>query len=80
MGRQRKHSNSSALLNRYRQNPCKIAYGDGILPHILANDLPEFPSAALSSIDVATATPHSSALQNENSFYVIMLKMNVPVH
>ena len=44
------------------------------------NDLPEFPSAALSSIDVATATPHSSALQNENSFYVIMLKMNVPVH
>ena len=24
--------NSSALLNRYRQNPCKIAYGDGILP------------------------------------------------
>ena len=30
------------------------------------NDLPDFPSAALSSIDVATATPHSSALHMKN--------------
>ena len=27
-----RYRNSSALLNRYRQNPYKIAYGDGILP------------------------------------------------
>lgn len=32
--------------------------------------LTKFPSAALSSIDVATATPHSSALQTENLFCV----------
>ena len=44
--------------------------------HISHNDLPEFPSATLSSIDDATASPHSSALQNENSFYVILLKVD----
>jgi hypothetical protein len=31
----------------------------------LLNNLPEFPAAALPSIDVATATPHSFALQPE---------------
>ncbi len=35
------------------------------ITHISHNDLPELPSAALSSISVATATPHSSALQSE---------------
>ena len=48
--------------------------------HISHNDLPEFPSAALSSIDDATASPHSSALQIENSFCVILLKVNDTVH
>lgn len=33
--------------------------------HISSNGLPEFPSAALASLDVATATPHSAALQNK---------------
>lgn len=46
------------------------------LTHISYNDLPEFPSAALSSIDDATASPHSFALQAENSFCVIILKVN----
>ncbi len=50
------------------------------LIHISPNDLPEFPSAALSSIDVATALPHSSALQAENPFYVILLKVNETAH
>ena len=50
------------------------------LTHISYNDLPEFSSAALSSIDDATASPHSSALQNKNSFSVIMLKVNETVH
>ena len=48
--------------------------------HISHNDLPEFPSAVLSSIDDATASPHSSALQIENSFCVILLKVNDTVH
>ena len=48
--------------------------------HISHNDLPEFPSATLSPIDDATASPHSSALQNENSFYVILLKVDGIVH
>ena len=52
--------------------------------HISHNDLPEFHSTALSSIDDATASPHSAALQTENSFCVIMLKVNdsnlVPEH
>ena len=39
----------------------------------LANDLPDFLSAALSSIAVATATPHSSALHMKKSFCVIEL-------
>ena len=38
--------------------------------HISHNDLPEFPSAVLSSIDDATASPHFSALQIENSFQI----------
>ena len=42
--------------------------------HISHNDLPEL------SIDDATASPHSSALQNENSFYVILLKVDGIVH
>ena len=41
---------------------------------------PTLPSTALSSIDVATATPHSSALQIENVFCTIRLKMNVSAH
>ena len=41
---------------------------------------PTLPSTALSSIDVATATPHSSALQNDNVFCTIRLKMNVSAH
>ncbi len=48
--------------------------------HISHNDLPEFPSAVLSSIGDATASPHSSALQIENSFCVILLKVNDTVH
>ena len=48
--------------------------------HISPDDLPEFPSVALASIDVATATPHSAALQTENLFCVIWLKMNGTVH
>ena len=48
--------------------------------HISHNDLPEFHSTALSSIDDATASPHSSALQAENSFCVIILKVNGTVH
>ena len=44
--------------------------------HISHNDLPEFPSAVLSSIDDATASPHSSALQIENSSCAIILKVN----
>ena len=50
------------------------------LAHISHNDLPEFSSAALSSIDDATASPHSSPLQAENSFCVIILKGNETVH
>ena len=38
---------------------------------ISLNNLYKFSSAALSSIDVATATPHSSALQTENLSCVI---------
>jgi len=41
------------------------------IDYISLNDLPEFPSAALSSVNDATASPPSSALQAENSFYVI---------
>ena len=48
--------------------------------HISQNDLPEFPSAALASIDDATASPHSAALQIENPFGVILLKMNGTAH
>ena len=38
---------------------------------ISPNNLYKFSSAALSSIDVATATPHSSAVQTENLSCVI---------
>lgn len=37
--------------------------------HISSNGLPEFPSAALASLDVVTATPLSAALQNKNSSF-----------
>ncbi|MCI9535933.1 MAG: DUF2752 domain-containing protein [Lachnospiraceae bacterium] len=47
---------------------------------ISPNDLPEFPSAALLSVNDATASPPSAALQTENSFCVIWLKVNVSVH
>ncbi len=47
---------------------------------ILSNGLPEFPSASLSSIDVATATTHSSASQNENPFYAISPSINLSEH
>ena len=43
------------------------------------NNLSEFPSDALASIDDATTltvSPHSAALQTENSFCVIWLKVN----
>ena len=50
------------------------------ITHISHNDLPEFLSAALSSIDDATASPHSSALQAEHSFCAIMRKVNETVH
>ena len=56
---------------------------DVLVQRILSNcyiDLSDFSSAALSSIAVATATPHSSALQIENSFCVILLKVNDTVH
>ena len=48
--------------------------------HISQNDLPEFPSAALSSVNDATASPPSSALQTENSSGVILLKVNDTAH
>ena len=44
-----------------------------LVQRILSNrhiDLSDFSSAALSSIVVATATPHSSALQMKKSSYV----------
>jgi hypothetical protein len=44
-----------------------------LVPHLPNNPtlyLPEFSSAALSSVDVATATPPSSALHMKNSFCV----------
>ncbi len=44
------------------------------------NCLPKFPSAALSSVNDAAASPPSFALQTENLFCVIMLKMNVSAH
>ncbi len=50
------------------------------ITHISHNDLPEFPSAALASIDDASASYHSFALQAENSFCTIMLKANETVH
>mgnify|MGYP003369178579 FL=1 len=66
------------LMNRVmRRLHSKLVY---CITHISHNDLPEFPSAALSSIDDATASPHSSALQAENSFCAIMLKVNETVH
>ena len=39
--------------------------------HISPNNLSEFPSATLSSLNDATASPRSAALQTENSFCVI---------
>ena len=44
------------------------------IPNQCANYLSEFPSAALSSVAVATATTPSSALQTENSSSIIMHK------
>ncbi|MCI8518268.1 MAG: hypothetical protein HFG75_15600 [Hungatella sp.] len=44
------------------------------------NDFPEFPSAALLSVNDAAASPLSAALQTENSFCVIWLKGNVSAH
>ncbi len=44
------------------------------LTHISHNNLPEFSSAALLSIDDVTASLHFSALQNKNSFGVMMLR------
>ena len=54
-------------------NATKISFSDGLVHRILSNyyiDLSDFSSAALSSIAVATATPHSSALQLKKSSYV----------
>ena len=64
-------------LTREPKARCSLVY---CITHISHNDLPEFPSAALSSIDDATASPHSSALQAKNSFCAIMLKVNEIVH
>ena len=47
---------------------------------ISSNDLLEIPSAALASLNDVTALPRSAALQAENSFCVIWLKMNGTVH
>ena len=60
-----------------RQNMSKEAAAAAVstivycIIHISHNDLPEFPSATLSSIDDATASPHSSALHMKKSFCVI---------
>jgi hypothetical protein len=46
------------------------SFTNSFFVRILSNrhiDLPDFSSAALSSIVVATATPHSSALQMKKS-------------
>ena len=60
------------LKNSCRQFFCrKIVYN--LIQRILSNrhiDLSDFSSAALSSIDVATATPHSSALHMKKSSFV----------
>ena len=48
--------------------------------YISTNDLPGFPSAALASLNDATASPRSAALQSENPFCVICLKVNVSAH
>ena len=48
--------------------------------YISTNDLPGFPSASLVSLNDATASPRSAALQSENPFCVICLKVNVSVH
>ena len=45
--------------------------------YISPNDLPEFPSAVLSSINDATTSTLSSTLQTENSSCLIWLKVNV---
>ncbi len=50
-----------------------------LIQRILSNwqfDLPDFSSAVLSSIDVATATPHSSALHMKQSFASNYPKLN----
>ncbi len=44
------------------------------------NCLPKFPSAALSPVSDAAAPPPSSALQTENLFCAIMLKVNGTAH
>ena len=54
--------------NNYVVNRIKLVY---CITDISPNNLYKFSSAALSSIDVATATPHSSALQTENLSCVI---------
>ena len=60
------------LKNSCRQFFCrKIVYN--LVQRILSNrhiDLSDFSSAALSSIAVATATPHSFALHMRKSSYV----------
>jgi hypothetical protein len=62
-------SRSSSKLNNVDVLLTDIQSGFMLVHRIISNqpyDLPDFPSAALSSIDVATATPHSSALHMKN--------------
>ena len=61
----------------WQKKESKLVY---CITHIWPNGLSEFQSAALSSIDDATASPHSSALQIENSSCAIILKVNDTVH
>ncbi|HCT92455.1 MAG TPA: hypothetical protein DF613_13925 [Lachnospiraceae bacterium] len=48
--------------------------------HISQNDLPEFPSAALLSVNDATASSPFAALQIENSSCAILPKVNGTRH
>ena len=64
-------------LTREPKARCSLVY---CITHISHNALPEFPAAALLSIDDAAASPHSSVLQAENSFCAMMLKVDETVH
>ena len=66
---ERKFPAKRKFLDRFfMELPFELVY---CITDISPNNLYKFSSAALSSIDVATATPHSSALQTENLSCVI---------